>query len=295
LIHITKVPIMLIGVAGYFCSDQDSIINFLKSKYDFKNGDDKVKEWIEAKRKAGKKTEEDWVELLKMVKNNFKENYYVTNLDLERLKEYRKSPLFLLLAVDNKLSDKYKIWEKDYPLINFKTFMEQNDKWWEEDKNHKIMSIADFTVKSEDDLRKIMTENVETSDDEKKVLSPLRSKKDVYFMYLAELVASRTNCMSRKVGCVLVKDGYRVIATGYNGTPTGLKHCIGGYCKSCNGEDKEFCKCIHAEENALMIAGIPYKKGLKEVEELFNEAKEIEKERLSDNKLPPKKFMLYPL
>ncbi|CAG8514989.1 1231_t:CDS:2, partial [Dentiscutata heterogama] len=323
LIHITKVPIMLIGVTSSFCSDPESIIECLKSdKHGFKDGNDEVNEWIEAKRKAKKKIKERWDELLKMVKNHFEDNYVIEIKigDLEQLKEYRKSPLFLLLAVDNKLSDKYKIWEernggKDFELFmkendnrdgntnfdfekffkSYISFMKENDVWWGIDKNHKLMSIADFTVKSKDDLHKIM-------------LSPVRSTKNAYFMYLAELAASRTNCMSRKVGCVLVKDGYKVIATGYNGTPTGLKHCIEGNCKSCKGEDKEFCKCIHAEENAIMIAGMnakdcilycttPYK-GLEEVEELFNEAKEkaeIGIERLSNDSLPPKNFMLYPL
>ncbi|RIB00609.1 cytidine deaminase-like protein [Gigaspora rosea] len=78
-------------------------------------------------------------------------------------------------------------------------------------------------------------------------------------MYLAELTASRTNCMSRKVGCILVKDDYRVIATGYNGTPTNIDNCIDGHCERCKGikkEGRDNCICIHAEENALLIAGM---------------------------------------
>ncbi|NOQ95819.1 MAG: cytidine deaminase, partial [Desulfobacterales bacterium] len=45
-----------------------------------------------------------------------------------------------------------------------------------------------------------------------------------YFMSIAQLVATRSTCLRRKVGAVLVKDK-RVIATGYNGAPTGVKHC----------------------------------------------------------------------
>ncbi|CAG8535946.1 11365_t:CDS:1, partial [Dentiscutata heterogama] len=44
------------------------------------------------------------------------------------------------------------------------------------------------------------------------------------------------------------------IATGYNRTPKGIKNCIEDNCKSCKGENKNYCKCIHTEENALMIA-----------------------------------------
>ncbi|CAG8809859.1 15190_t:CDS:2, partial [Racocetra persica] len=96
---------------------------------------------------------------------------------------------------------------------NYEDFMNQNDKWWDNDENDTIMTMTYLTVRSKDELNKKMNK-----------LQPLKTSKfrlskPDYFMYLAELIASRTNCMSRKVGCVLVKDDYRVIATGYNGTP----------------------------------------------------------------------------
>ncbi|RIB14976.1 hypothetical protein C2G38_2193530 [Gigaspora rosea] len=221
---------------------------------------------------------------LGMIKSKFTENYVIRidGLDgLEELKEYRKSPLFLLLAVDNKMTDKYENWEKGDGNENFKEFMKQNDKWWENDDNCKLMShsreiercpisklystlyVLNCENISSDELNekieKLKSEEVRNQKIEASQLfkpSNFRLSKKYYFMYLAELVASRTNCMSRKVGCVLVKDEYRVIATGYNGTPKGTKNWIEGNCKSCKGEDKNYCKCIHAEENALMIAGM---------------------------------------
>ncbi|KAF9960637.1 Deoxycytidine monophosphate (dCMP) deaminase [Mortierella alpina] len=57
----------------------------------------------------------------------------------------------------------------------------------------------------------------------------LRPSWDSYFMYLANLAARRSNCMKRRVGCVLVRDK-RVIATGYNGTPKNLTNCNNGGC-----------------------------------------------------------------
>ncbi|CAG8803414.1 25863_t:CDS:2, partial [Gigaspora rosea] len=172
-----------------------------------------------------------------------------------------KSPLFLLLAVDNKMTDKYENWEKGDGNENFKEFMKQNDKWWENDDNCKLMSHSREIERYElnEKIEKLKSEEVRNQKIEASQLfkpSNFRLSKKYYFMYLAELVASRTNCMSRKVGCVLVKDEYRVIATGYNGTPKGTKNWIEGNCKSCKGEDKNYCKCIHAEENALMIAGM---------------------------------------
>jgi len=87
--------------------------------------------------------------------------------------------------------------------------------------------------------------------------SPLRPSWDQYFMKLANLAASRCNCMKRKVGCCIVQDS-RIISTGYNGTPRHLKNCFDGGCERCNsGNTKALssCKCLHAEENALLEAG----------------------------------------
>lgn len=87
----------------------------------------------------------------------------------------------------------------------------------------------------------------------------LRPSWDQYFMQLASLAAQRSNCMKRRVGCVLVREK-RVISTGYNGTPRGLKNCGDGGCARCNeghssGVGLGTCLCLHAEENALLEAG----------------------------------------
>ncbi|KAK1986187.1 cytidine deaminase-like protein [Colletotrichum cereale] len=88
----------------------------------------------------------------------------------------------------------------------------------------------------------------------------LRPSWDAYFMSLAELAALRSNCMKRRVGAVLVGREKRVISTGYNGTPRGLRNCSDGGCARCNagnssGVGLSTCLCIHAEENALLEAG----------------------------------------
>ncbi|KAF6806424.1 DCMP deaminase [Colletotrichum sojae] len=89
----------------------------------------------------------------------------------------------------------------------------------------------------------------------------LRPNWDAYFMSLATLASLRSNCMKRRVGAVLVGRERRVISTGYNGTPRGLRNCSEGGCPRCNaagntsGVDLATCLCIHAEENALLEAG----------------------------------------
>lgn len=87
----------------------------------------------------------------------------------------------------------------------------------------------------------------------------LRPSWDAYFMALASLAAQRSNCMKRRVGCVVVRDK-RVVSTGYNGTPRGMRNCGEGGCGRCNagqgsGHGLTTCLCIHAEENALLEAG----------------------------------------
>ncbi|CED82548.1 dcmp deaminase [Phaffia rhodozyma] len=87
----------------------------------------------------------------------------------------------------------------------------------------------------------------------------LRPGWDRYFMTLASLASLRSNCMKRRVGCILVRDK-RIVSTGYNGTPRGMTNCNQGGCARCNkGEERggalNMCLCLHAEENALMEAG----------------------------------------
>lgn len=81
---------------------------------------------------------------------------------------------------------------------------------------------------------------------------------DDYFMGIAKVVASRSNCIKRKVAAIIVKDK-RIISTGYNGTPRGTKNCAEGGCPRCNsftqsGKNLEECYCSHGEENAIVQA-----------------------------------------
>ncbi len=81
---------------------------------------------------------------------------------------------------------------------------------------------------------------------------------DEYFMRIASIVALRSNCMKRKVAALIVKDR-RIVSTGYNGTPRGVKNCNEGGCPRCNsmapsGTNLEECFCSHGEENAIVQA-----------------------------------------
>lgn len=82
---------------------------------------------------------------------------------------------------------------------------------------------------------------------------------DEYYMEMAELAAKRSTCLRRNVGAVIVKDNHAV-ATGYNGAPKGLKHCVevGGCLREQlqvpSGQRHELCRALHAEQNAIIQA-----------------------------------------
>ncbi|MHC5033695.1 MAG: deoxycytidylate deaminase [Planctomycetota bacterium] len=91
---------------------------------------------------------------------------------------------------------------------------------------------------------------------------------DEYFMRIAHEVAERTTCLRRQVGALVVLDK-RILATGYNGAPSGLPHCSDTGClrdelNIPSGERHELCRGLHAEMNAFLQGarhGIPMEGG----------------------------------
>jgi dCMP deaminase len=87
-----------------------------------------------------------------------------------------------------------------------------------------------------------------------------RPSREEYFMLLAVATRERAACLRRHVGAILVAD-QRIIATGYNGTPTGFPNCDDGGCHRCahpedyaEGRGYDVCICVHAEQNAVLQA-----------------------------------------
>lgn len=81
---------------------------------------------------------------------------------------------------------------------------------------------------------------------------------DQYFMDITHLVATRSSCLRRQVGALLVKDR-NILATGYNGVPSGITHCESAGClrerlNVPSGERHELCRGLHAEQNAIIQA-----------------------------------------
>jgi len=89
-------------------------------------------------------------------------------------------------------------------------------------------------------------------------MSDHRPSWDEYFMKMAEDASTRSNCLRRKVGALIVKQR-NIISAGYNGTPIGVKNCFEGGCPRCQsdvepGQGYDTCICVHAEANAILLA-----------------------------------------
>ncbi|HOD35680.1 MAG TPA: cytidine/deoxycytidylate deaminase family protein [Syntrophales bacterium] len=94
----------------------------------------------------------------------------------------------------------------------------------------------------------------------KPVTTKVRPSWDEYFMDIVALVARRSTCLRRDVGAVIVKDK-RLLTTGYNGAPSGLRHCLETGClreqmNISSGERHELCRGLHAEQNAIIQAAV---------------------------------------
>lgn len=83
---------------------------------------------------------------------------------------------------------------------------------------------------------------------------------DQYFMDITRVVAKRSTCLRRQVGALIVKER-RILASGYNGAPVGLRHCLETRCLReqldvPSGERHELCRGLHAEQNAVVQAAV---------------------------------------
>ena len=100
-----------------------------------------------------------------------------------------------------------------------------------------------------------------------------------YFMSITYLVRERSTCLRRKVGAIAVKDRH-ILATGYNGAPSGVRHCLETGCLReqmgiPSGQRHEICRGLHAEQNVIIQAAVPANAG-EELDDLMNRIHPLE-------------------
>ena len=234
--------------------------------------------------------------LLDFVTKRWQQRWVTTDIWSEDvLEDFLRRPSFLLVSVDAPVSLRWARLKAKSVLYQFRRALLIEVRC--EERQAKSPSLEEFVISNDhhlyhpksgfscliDRAEVRLINRTTTMDSLHKTLEDLnlgneqrlRPNWDQYFMQLASLAAQRSNCMKRRVGCVLVREK-RVISTGYNGTPRNLRNCNEGGCKSascleqvpvliqvgprCNsgasaGVDLSTCLCIHAEENALLEAG----------------------------------------
>ncbi|PKY02901.1 putative deoxycytidylate deaminase [Aspergillus campestris IBT 28561] len=203
--------------------------------------------------------------LISFATERWQENLVTTDIwDGATLDRFLLRPFFLLVSVDAPVSLRWKRFAERCqkrqldppPLEKFVLWNDQH--LYEKDVGSAYLTDrAQVRLFNSSSSLEALHEAIRTLNlgDEERV----RPNWDQYFMQLASLAAQRSNCMKRRVGCVLVRER-RVISTGYNGTPRNLKNCNEGGCPRCNrgeggGVGLSTCLCLHAEENALLEAG----------------------------------------
>jgi len=200
---------------------------------------------------------------LKIMEKN--RNYVIDGIrNLGEIKELRKEKDFFLIAVDAPQEKRFerlvirgrssdpKTWQEFLP-------MDERDRGKEElnlgQQVDKCMAQADFKIYNSESLTEL---NRITEEILKKIIK--RPTWDEYFMKMASLVAERSTCLRHNIGAVIVK-GKRVMTTGYNGAASGQKDCIELGCLRNelgipSGTRHEICRAIHAEQNAIIQAGL---------------------------------------
>ncbi|KAI7872085.1 cytidine deaminase-like protein [Spinellus fusiger] len=258
---------MFIGITGTHCSGKHTVVEYLVKKHGFL--------FVSLQSKYTQPLPHEVVlfstldEMQVHVTERWRDNFVTCDVDgdglwlLKLIYVYRKRPFFLMVSVEAPLHMRYRRYtERKGPPLSLEEFVYQDDCLVFTPSNnatplYRLMSHADLAVTNTYASLDALSSHLDTLDLTNK--ERLRPSWDTYFMHLSDLAARRSNCMKRRVGCILVKN-YRVIATGYNGTPRGLRNCNEGGCDRCNeasscGTQLDRCWCMHAEENALLEVG----------------------------------------
>ncbi|KAK2747615.1 Deoxycytidine monophosphate (dCMP) deaminase [Onygenales sp. PD_40] len=268
---------MLVGLCGGICSGKHSVAEYLIQNYGFQQlqlihrpyrllGEHEPPPFpTDQTPKNGSHAFQTVDELLDFVTKRWRDRWITTDIwDDETLERLLLRPFFLLVSVDAPVSLRWhrfteRCWRRQSDPPDLEKFVLWNDKHLY-DKDTGIVYLTERAqvrlFNSSSSLQELHAalDVLDLANDQR-----LRPGWDQYFMQLASLAAQRSNCMKRRVGCVLVR-GKRVMSTGYNGTPRGTRNCNEGGCPRCNcgqggGAALSTCLCIHAEENALLEAG----------------------------------------
>lgn len=272
---------MIIGVTGFFCAGKDTFAEFLQRRSFYHISlSDMIRE--EIRRRGMDVTHERTVEVGNELRHRFgpqvlaelalaqidpMKNYVVTSIrNPGEIAILRSRPDFVLVFLDASARKRYERslergrsgdvtsfadfqaaeaaqMASDDPMAQQLLFCRENADLILKNNG----SVELFEKNALEMLRKIVAE-----------LMPPRPSWHEYFMSIAQVAATRSNCIKRRIGAIIVRDK-QIISTGYNGTPKGIRNCDEGGCPRCwsfgeSGSGLGECICVHAEENAIVQA-----------------------------------------
>ncbi|MBI5227337.1 AAA family ATPase [Candidatus Micrarchaeota archaeon] len=272
---------MIIGLTGENCAGKSTVAEYLMKKgFYYFSLSDAIRE--ELKKEGKGITRENLIDMGNRLRQlhgagalgrkiaqklQADKNYCIDSIrnptEVDELKKAGDFFLFYITAPSETRFERIKARNREEDPRTYEAFleiekleMENADKTKQNLKG--TFALAQATISNEGNLNelydKVNAELAKTSKEFKMV----RPSWDDYFMGIAKVVASRSNCIKRKVAAVIVKDK-RIISTGYNGTPRGTRNCAEGGCPRCNnfsesGKNLEECLCSHGEENAIVQA-----------------------------------------
>lgn len=272
---------MIIGITGKNGSGKGTVADFLKKRgFIYYSLSDVLREELKNQGKevtrenlikiGNKLREESGANVLadKICKKLHSDKNYIVDsirnpFEVERLKKEKNFFLIKVTAPQKIRFLRCKERAREGAEITLKDFIEiEKRELKSNDKNAqqilKTEELADYEIDNSKTIESLEEQCISILKKTKKIKFEARPSWDQYFMDIAKVVSSRSNCIKRHVAAIIVKDR-RIISTGYNGTPRGIKNCFEGGCKRCNsfgvsGEDLGECICSHAEENAITQA-----------------------------------------
>ncbi len=272
---------MIIGLTGENCSGKGMVADYLQKKsFYFYSLSDVIREELTSKGteitrdaliKEGNNLRQKYGPSVLAVKTTAKlqtdKNYIIDSIrnpaEVNELKKLTRFVLLKIFSAPENRFERMKERNREGDPKTLKEFLRVEELEASNQNSAKqqltaCMKRADKTIVNDDqpeNLYKKVDQLLQELQVEKKKNRP---DWDEYFMNIAKVVASRSNCMKRHVAAVIVKDK-RIISTGYNGTPRGVTNCSEGGCPRCNqfvegGTRLDECLCSHGEENAIVQA-----------------------------------------
>jgi dCMP deaminase len=270
---------MIIGLTGKNASGKGEVAEYLKSRgFTFYSLSDVLRDELRKKKKVASRDNLIWLgnklrdeqgpsvladKILEQVQDD--RHYVIDSFrNPEEVKAFKRTKDFLLLSVEaseKKRFERLQRRNREHDSKSFEEFVAHEKKELNSSDPTKqnlraCAAMSDFKIPNNGSIDELHTRLNRFFS--KILMHAPRPSWDEYFMKIAGVVASRSNCMKRKVAALIVADG-RIISTGYNGTPRGVKNCNEGGCPRCNsfspsGKGLSECFCSHAEENAIVQA-----------------------------------------